>query len=245
MNQQHTSEYHNQKNTGADALTLRPTQGGALSADRARMFERLILPHEQSLYGPALSLTRSASDAEDLVQETLLRAYDRFDTFRSDGSPRAWLHTIMRNLFFNAYRKKSREPKQVSLDVFEPATTGAAAAGVAVEADSASHAASTAINSPERIVLSQMEGAAVLAAVKALPAEYRQVVALADIQGLPYQEIADRLNIPVGTVRSRLSRGRDRVRKALFAWRPTEETEAGHAAPATVLGRAASRPLPA
>lgn len=195
---------------------------GLRDAQRSRLFERVILPHEKSLYGPAMSLTRSASDAEDLVQETLVRAFDRFDTFRSDGSPRAWLHTIMRNLFYNAYRKKSREPKQVSLDNYEPATNGSAT-GVAVEADSPSHATS-AITSPERIVLSQMEGAAVLEAVRALPADYRQVVALADIQGLPYQEIADRLNIPVGTVRSRLSRGRDRVRKALFAWRPAEQS---------------------
>jgi RNA polymerase sigma-70 factor (ECF subfamily) len=67
-----------------------------------------------------------------------------------------------------------------------------------------------------------MEGAAVLEAVKALPQEYREVVVMADIQGLPYQEIADKLNIPVGTVRSRLSRGRERVRRAVFAWRPSE-----------------------
>ncbi|RYZ86803.1 MAG: sigma-70 family RNA polymerase sigma factor, partial [Proteobacteria bacterium] len=95
------------------------------SREQNRLFERVILPHEQSLYGPAMALTRSAADAEDLVQETLLRAFDRFETFRQDGSPRAWLHTIMRNLFYNSYRKKSREPKQVSLDVFEPSTTGA------------------------------------------------------------------------------------------------------------------------
>jgi len=188
--------------------------------DRTRIFERVILPHEQSLYGPAMALTRSSSDAEDLVQETLLRAFDRFETFRQDGSPRAWLHTIMRNLFYNSYRKKSREPKQVSLDVFEPATTGSNGSGVAVEADSMSQA-SASITSPERIVLGQMESAALLAAVKALPQEYRQVVTMADIQGMPYQDIADQLRIPVGTVRSRLSRGRERVRRAIFAWRPS------------------------
>jgi RNA polymerase sigma-70 factor (ECF subfamily) len=186
--------------------------------ERTRLFERVILPHEQSLYGPAMALTRSSSDAEDLVQETLLRAFDRFETFRQDGSPRAWLHTIMRNLFYNAYRKKSREPKQVSLDVFEPATTGAG--GVAMEADSAEQA-SQSVSSPERIVLGQMESAALLAAVKALPDEYRQVVTMADIQNMPYQDIADTLRIPVGTVRSRLSRGRERVRRAIFAWRPS------------------------
>ncbi len=185
--------------------------------DRTALFEEIILPLEPTLHGPAMSLTRSASDAEDLIQDTLLRAYDRFETFRSDGSPKAWLHTIMRNLFFNAYRKKSREPKQVSLEFFDPATTGGGASGVTTEAASPFQPT---VNSPERIVLGQMEGAAVLHAVKALPDEYRQVVALADIQGLPYQEIADQLRIPVGTVRSRLSRGRERVRRAVFAWRP-------------------------
>lgn len=177
----------------------------SVNETQARIFEKVILPHESSLYAPAMALTRSASDAEDLVQETLLRAYDRFDTYRSDGSPRAWLHTIMRNLFYNAYRKKSREPRQVSLENVE-------GTGPEQSAPNAS--------SPERQVLSQMEGAAVLQAVKGLPEEYRLVVAMADLQGLAYQEIADALDIPVGTVRSRLSRGRERVRRSLAGWHP-------------------------
>jgi RNA polymerase sigma-70 factor (ECF subfamily) len=203
-------------------LTQAATQRrGQREETQREQFERLIMPHEGSLHAPAMALTRSASDAEDLIQETLLRAYDRFGTFRADGSPRAWLHTIMRNLFFNAYRKKSREPKQVSLEFFDPATSSLAGSGAGVA--SAIGPQQPTVSSPERQVLSQMEGAAVLSAVRALPAEYRQVIALADIQGLPYQEIADRLNIPVGTVRSRLSRGRERVRRAVFAWRPTPE----------------------
>lgn len=183
-----------------------------------QLFEALILPHEASLYAPAMALTRSASDAEDLVQETLVRAYDRFETFRSDGSPRAWLHTIMRNLFYNAYRKRSRQPRQVSWD-----DTGAgwsAQAGTAPGESSLPLGVSP--DSPERIVLSQIEGDAALQAVRALPDDYRRVVVLADIQGMAYQEIADRLHIPVGTVRSRLSRGRERVRKALTLWEETE-----------------------
>jgi RNA polymerase sigma-70 factor (ECF subfamily) len=195
------------------------------SREQKRLFEEVILPHEPSLHAAAMALTRSASDAEDLVQETMLRAFDRFDTFRSDGSPRAWLHTIMRNLFFNAYRKKSREPKQVSLDQFDPSTSGTTSGGGMAMALNATGAQPASASSPERIVLSQMEGAAVLDAVRHLPVEYRQVVALADIQGLPYQEIADQLHIPVGTVRSRLSRGRERVRRAVFSWRPTGSGE--------------------
>jgi len=126
----------------------------------------------------------------------------------------------MRNLFFNKYRKKSREPKQVSLEFFDPATNSlAGGSGIAT----AVAPSQPTVGSPERQVLSQMENAAVLSAVKALPPDYRIVVALADIQGLPYQEIAEKLDIPVGTVRSRLSRGRERVRRAVFAWRPSGE----------------------
>lgn len=168
-----------------------------------------------------MALTHSASDAEDLVQETLLRAFDRFDTYRSDGSPRAWLHTIMRNLFYNAYRKKTREPRQVSLEVFEPS-------------ESALAPSQPAIDSPERAVLSQIEGAAALRAIRALPSDYREVIVLADIENLPYQDIADSLNIPVGTVRSRLSRARERVRNALRSWEPNTARSATKS-PASLL----------
>ena len=102
---------------------------------------------------------------------------------------------------------------------FEP-TTSSSGGGFAVEADSAEQASQT-VTSPERIVLGQMESAALLAAVKALPDEYRQVVTMADVHNMPYQDIADDLHIPIGTVRSRLSRGRERVRRAIFAWRPS------------------------
>jgi RNA polymerase sigma-70 factor (ECF subfamily) len=200
------------------------TRGRDISATQRRQFEKLILPHESSLYAPAMALTHSSSDAEDLVQETLVRAFDRFDTFRADGSPRAWLHTIMRNLFFNTYRKKSREPKQVSLEFFDPATSDLLGSGSGVASRVAPNQPT--FDSPERQVISEMEGNAVLEAVRALPADYRQVVAMADIQGMPYQEIADRLNIPIGTVRSRLSRGRERVRRAVFAWRPAGDKDA-------------------
>ena len=189
-----------------------------LTLSRSEQFEKTILPHEPSLYGPAMALTRSSAEAEDLVQETLVRAFDRFDTYRADGSPRAWLHTIMRNLFYNAYRKKSREPRQISLDQFDTGMGNAADALI----DNAI-ALPPALSSPERLVLSQLEGDAILKAVHALPGDYREVVVLADIQGLAYQEIAETLTIPVGTVRSRLSRGRERVRRALSAWHPTEE----------------------
>ena len=190
----------------------------SLTPSRSEQFEKTILPHGASLYAPAMALTRSSAEAEDLVQETLVRAFDRFDTFRSDGSPRAWLHTIMRNLFYNAYRKKSREPRHISLDQFDASAGNAADALI-----ESAHSPGPSLASPERLVLSQLEGDAILKAVHALPPDYREVVVMADLQDMAYQEIADRLAIPVGTVRSRLSRGRERVRRALNAWHPSED----------------------
>jgi RNA polymerase sigma-70 factor, ECF subfamily len=200
----------------------------SFTMNRTTQFEKTILPHEPSLYGPAMALTHSSAEAEDLVQETLVRAFDRFDTFRADGSPRAWLHTIMRNLFYNTYRKKSREPRQISLDSFD--TSNGHAADALLDA---SVPQQKSVTSPERLVLSQLEGNAILNAVQNLPGDYREVVVLADVQGMAYQEIAERLDIPVGTVRSRLSRGRERVRRALVSWRAPEER------PATRLALAA------
>ncbi len=187
-------------------------------------FEQVILPHEDSLHGPAYQLTRNASDAEDLVQETLVRAYSRFASYRDDGSPRAWLHTIMRNLFINGWRKRSREPQQVSLDALPD--SGAAAGSTSTktisssahEASLFSTAARQSVASPERLVLSRAESDALLGAVRELPHEFRDVILLADVRGLSYQEIADRMGVPIGTVRSRLSRGRKRVQRAVYAW---------------------------
>jgi RNA polymerase sigma-70 factor, ECF subfamily len=187
-----------------------------IKTGRERLFREVILPLEPTLYGSALALTHSSSDAEDLVQDTLIRAYDRFDTFKPEGSPKAWLHTIMRNLFFNMYRKRSRQPQMVSLEQYAIGNQGES---LSAENEVSLLHTETQL-SPERQVLSQIEGDAALSAIEELPSEYREVVILSDIEGLAYQEIADQLHIPVGTVRSRLSRGRERLRRALYSWRP-------------------------
>jgi RNA polymerase sigma-70 factor (ECF subfamily) len=179
-----------------------------------RDFERMILPHRDALYGHALALTRNTDEAEDLVQETTLRALRGIGSFRADGPVRAWLLAILRNLFINSYRAKSRAPRYVSLDGMEnpdpmlPSDPG-----------------------PERAIFSKLENEAVGRAVAALPDEYRDVLVLSDLRGLSYQEISDALDLPLGTVRSRLSRARGRVRRALFAWRPDVQRGAA-AAPA-------------
>ena len=166
-------------------------------------FERLVLPHRDMLYGHALSLTRNADEAEDLVQETHLRALRGFERLRSEGPLRAWLLTILRNLFINNYRAKHRAPKSVSLDALENPDPV-----VPTEP------------SPERAVFARMESEAVNRAVANLPDDYRTVLELSDMRGMSYQEISDTMALPIGTVRSRLSRARSRIRRALFAWRP-------------------------
>lgn len=220
----------------------RPARPAVASA----RFERVILPHEASLYGPAYQLTRNASDAEDLVQETLVRAYSRFGSYREDGSPRAWLHTIMRNLFINGWRKRSREPQQVSLDALPEA--GAAAGSTITKATGLdeggflSTSARQAVASPERLVVSRAESDALLGAVRELAPEFRDVILLADVRGLSYQEIAERIGVPIGTVRSRLSRGRKRVQRAVYAWQNLAAAAPPRAAAPSRLPRPAALP---
>ena len=170
----------------------------------------MVLPHREVLYGHALALTQDADEAEDLVQETTLRALRGFESFRADGPVRAWLLAILRNLFINTYRSAKRAPRQISLDALEnpdpitPTDPG-----------------------PERALFSKLESEALARAVAALPAGYREVLVMSDMAGLSYQQISEELELPIGTVRSRLSRARGRVRRALFAWRPDEERSGG------------------
>jgi RNA polymerase sigma-70 factor (ECF subfamily) len=181
-------------------------------------FEQVVLPHRPALYGHALALTRNADEAEDLVQETTLRALRGFESFRADGPVRAWLLTILRNLFINSYRTKVRAPRSISLDSLENPDPV-----IPVEPG------------PERQVLSRLENEALDRAVANLAPGYRDVLILSDMRGLTYQEISEQLDLPIGTVRSRLSRARNRVRRALFAWRPdvqgSSKTQAGQVAP--------------
>ncbi|MBC8101858.1 MAG: sigma-70 family RNA polymerase sigma factor [Cytophagales bacterium] len=177
-------------------------------------FERMVLPHRDALYGHALALTRNVDEAEDLVQETTLRALRAFESFRADGPVRAWLLTILRNLFINSYRMRVRAPRSVSLDALENPDPV-----VPVEPG------------PERTVFSRLENEALARAVAALPADYRDVLILSDMRGMSYQEISAQTGVPIGTVRSRLSRARSKVRRSLFAWRPDAQGSSKMAGP--------------
>lgn len=164
--------------------------------DAGERFDRYVLPELDILYRTAWSLTRSDADAQDLVQDTLLRAYRAIDRF--DGRyPRAWLLTIMRNANINRVRKKKPDLLDDPDATFERST----------EFAEQEH--------PETLVVDPVFDAAVEQAYGELPDMFREIVELVDLNGLAYQEAADLLDIPVGTVMSRLHRARKRIRERL------------------------------
>ncbi|HEY7659055.1 MAG TPA: sigma-70 family RNA polymerase sigma factor [Actinomycetota bacterium] len=167
-------------------------------------FEREVLPLLPNLYGAALRMTRNPQDAEDVVQETYLRAYRGFAGFREGTNLRAWMYRILTNTFINSYRKRQREPATVPDDDIEDwylyDRLGA----------------SVAEPSAENEVLEQIPDEDVQRALESLPDGFRMAVLLADVEGFSYKEIAEILDIPIGTVMSRLHRGRKALQKALW-----------------------------
>jgi RNA polymerase sigma-70 factor, ECF subfamily len=168
-------------------------------------YEELITAHLDGLYGTARRLTRNAASAEDLVQETMLKAWRSFHTFQPGTNGRAWLYRILMNTYFDAQRKQSREPELVADDVGDLYLYGRVR-DEAVLRDS---------GNPEVVVLDHVIDDAVRAGLEALPAAFLAAVLLVDVDGFPYKEAADVLGIPVGTVMSRLYRGRHALRRRL------------------------------
>lgn len=197
----------------ARAQHERPSQVHDLAKSSSDiLFETQMLPHLDSLYRAALSMTRNAQDADDLVQDTFVRAYQFIDKFQVGTNARAWLFRILTNLFINNYRRKKREPEKTSYDEMEDffLYNRLQDAYVSGKADT-----------PESAVMGKIQVEAIQEAIGNLPDEYRDTVILADLNELSYQEISEILEIPIGTVRSRLSRGRRLVQRALWAF--TEE----------------------
>jgi RNA polymerase sigma-70 factor (ECF subfamily) len=174
-------------------------------ADQAR-FAELAMEHMGSLYTAALRMTRNPADAEDLVQETYLKAYRAFGSFQEGTNLKAWLYKILTNTFINSYRSRKRRPEQTELDDVEDLYLYRRLGGL--EAVSASRSA-------EEEVLDHFTESDVKEAVEALPEQFRMAVLLADVEGFSYRDIADILDIPIGTVMSRLHRGRKALQKAL------------------------------
>jgi RNA polymerase sigma-70 factor (ECF subfamily) len=184
----------------------------APEADR-RDFSERVEAHLDALYGVAMRLTRNATDAEDLVAESVAKAWASIDSLEDRGRFRAWIFRIMRNHFLTGYRKASRGPEFVGLE----ATTDEGDAG---ELAPLLYAQPDAFlqwwADPEKEVADRMLGEEILAAVNALPEAFRATILLVNVDGLGYDEAAQALGVPPGTVRSRMKRGRTLLQKALW-----------------------------
>ena len=177
-----------------------------LSADDKKRFQEEALPLLDSLYSGALRMTRNPADAEDLVQETMLRAYRAFDRFEAGTNLKAWLFRIMTNAYINTYRKKQREPLKVSQDELEEFD---------LYQELKLHDPEYS-RSAETVVLDQLVDSDIIQALDDLPEQFRLAVLLSDVQDFSYAEMAEIMDVPIGTVMSRLHRGRKALQKRLL-----------------------------
>jgi RNA polymerase sigma-70 factor, ECF subfamily len=172
----------------------------AAEADKRASFEREALVHLDSLYRVALRLTGNAAEADDLVQETMLKAYRAWHQFQQGTNAKGWLLTILRHAFINEYRRRTRHPETVDVDAIEPFS-------VFEEIQD---------DDPQGTFFDRIVDDEVLKAIDQLPEQFREAVVLSDVEGLSYEEIARILEVPVGTVKSRLFRARRQLQHKLY-----------------------------
>lgn len=173
------------------------------SAGKRRQFERLAKPLARPLYQTALRLTRQPEWAEDLTQDTLIRAYERFEQFTPGTNFRAWLFTILTHTYLNDCERARRRPLTTSLDTANP------------EGEAWEFPDPDADGNPAAALMSSVLTEDLQAALDALPEDFRTATLLVDVEEMSYQEVADALRVPIGTVRSRVSRGRSLLRRHL------------------------------
>src|SRR6266516_247410 len=174
--------------------------------ERERRFADEAIPLLDTIYAGALRLTRNPADAEDLVQETFLRAYNAFHQFEPGTNLKAWLYRILTNTYINSYRKQQREPQSVSTEDVDDFSLYQHIA----------NANPAGAESPEEVLLDQIPEDEVRQALDSLPEQFRVAVLLADVEGVSYKEIADIMGTSIGTVMSRLHRGRRQLQKTLW-----------------------------
>jgi RNA polymerase sigma-70 factor (ECF subfamily) len=169
-------------------------------------FSSSALPYRDQLYKTALRMTRSVEESEDLLQETYLKAYNHYERFEEGTNLKAWLFRIMKNTYINWYRKRRNQPLHLEFDELQEG----------FEADALNSQVGD--SSPEAVLMSDEVDPEVRSALLTLPHNYKMAVLMVDLQGLTYQEVADILAVPVGTVMSRLYRGRKKMERALLSF---------------------------
>ncbi|MGO4785047.1 sigma-70 family RNA polymerase sigma factor [Cryobacterium sp. W22_MBD10_FK3] len=177
------------------------------TTDMRDLFEAQAMPFIDQLYAAAMRMTRNPSDAQDLVQETFVKAFASFKQFEQGTNLKAWLYRILTNTFINTYRKKQREPYQGTIDDLEDWQLGGAESTTATSSRSA-----------EAEAIDHLPDSAVKDALQSIPEDFRLAVYFADVEGFSYQEIAEIMKTPIGTVMSRLHRGRRLLRELLAGY---------------------------